>query len=101
MGFTETRILSYDIFEKPPRHLQKAVKLLENIIRQNSGLSEAQILLAKARWLANDTSQALKTLHDCLQNDPSLVEAHVLSAVINNEAGNVRAANSSLQQAFS
>ena len=43
----------------------------------------------------------MKTLHDCLQNDPSLVEAHVLAAVINNEAGNVRAANSSLQQAFS
>jgi tetratricopeptide repeat protein 21B len=87
--------------DKPPRYLQKAIKLLENITRQNSGLSEAQILLAKSRWLMNDTSNAIKTLYDCLQVDPTLVEAHVLAAVINNEAGNVKAAENSLQQAFS
>jgi tetratricopeptide repeat protein 21B len=87
--------------EETPRYMNKAIKLLENIIRQYPVNSEAQILLAKARWLTNDINTALKILHDCLQNDPNLVEAHVLGAVINIESGNINAANSALQQAFS
>ena len=45
-----------------PKHLIKAIKLLENVTKQNSALSEAQVLLAKARWLSNDTPGALREL---------------------------------------
>lgn len=84
----------------PPKHLVKAIKLLENVTKQNSALSQAQVLLAKARWLFNDTPAALREINDCLSKDPTVVEAHVLAAVINSEAGNMRAADNFLKQAF-
>ena len=87
--------------EETPRYMNKAIKLLENIIRQYPINSEAQILLAKARWLTNDVNVALKTLHEILKTDPNLVEAHVLTSIINMESGDINAANNSLQQAFS
>lgn len=87
--------------EEVPRYMNKAIKLLENIIRQYPVNSEAQILLAKARWLTNEINIALKILHDCLKNDPNLVEAHVLTSIINMESGDIQAANNALQQAFS
>lgn len=59
------------------------------------------MLLAKARWLANDTTAALKEIHDCLEKDPSMVEAHILAAIINSECGHMKAADLNLQQAFS
>lgn len=43
---------------------------------------------------------ALRELHNCLQKDPTLIEAHVLAALINCEGGNVKAAENNLQQAF-
>ena len=87
--------------EEIPRYMNKAIKLLENIIRQYPINSEAQILLAKARWLTNEVNIALKTLHECLKTDPNLVEAHILTAIINMESGDIQAANNALQQAFS
>jgi len=57
-------------------------------------------LLAKARWLFNDTPGALREINDCLSKDQTVVEAHVLAAVINSEAGNMRAADNFLKQAF-
>jgi tetratricopeptide repeat protein 21B len=57
--------------------------------------------LAKAKWLINETNFALQKLHQCLKNDPTLVEAHVLTSVINMESGDIQAANNALQQAFS
>jgi predicted Zn-dependent protease len=80
--------------------LIKAIKLLENVTKQNCGLTDAQLLLAKAKWLANDINSALRELYNCLQKDPTLIEAHVLTALINCESGNVKAAENSLQQAF-
>jgi len=53
----------------PPKHLVKAIKLLENVTKQNSALTEAQVLLGKARWLFNDTPGALRELHDCLDKN--------------------------------
>jgi tetratricopeptide repeat protein 21B len=50
----------------PAKHLVKAIRLLENITKQNTGMTNAQLLLAKAKWLANDTSSALTELHLCL-----------------------------------
>ena len=50
----------------PPKYLIKAIKLLENVTKQNCGLTDAQLLLAKARWLANDINAALRELHNCL-----------------------------------
>lgn len=58
-------------------------------------------MLAKARWLNNDTSGALKELHDCMKKDESCVEAHILAALINSEDGNMKAADNYLKQAFS
>lgn len=85
---------------QPPKYLVKAIKLLENVTKQNCGLTDAQLLLAKARWLAADTNAALRELYNCLQKDPTLVEAHVMAALINCEAGNIKAAENALQQAF-
>jgi tetratricopeptide repeat protein 21B len=87
--------------EEIPRYMTKAVKLLENIIRQYPVNSEAQIMLAKARWLTNEVNISLKILHDCLKSDPNLVEAHILTSIINMESGDIHAANNALQQAFS
>lgn len=84
-----------------PRYLSKAIKLLENVLRQYPVISEARIQLAKAKWLSNDIPSALKVLHDCITNDPDRVEAHVMSAVINIEDDNPSAARNSLQQALS
>jgi tetratricopeptide repeat protein 21B len=85
---------------QPPKYLVKAIKLLENVTKQNCGLTDAQLLLAKAKWLANDTNAALRELYNCLQKDPTMIEAHVLAALINCESGNIKAAENSLQQAF-
>jgi tetratricopeptide repeat protein 21B len=84
-----------------PKHLIKAIKLLENVTKQNSAITQAQVLLAKARWLNNDTPGALKELHDCMKKDESCVEAHILAALINSENGNMKAADNYLKQAFS
>jgi len=50
--------------------------------------------------LANDVNAALRELHNCLQKDPTLIEAHVLAALINCESGSIKAAENNLQQAF-
>lgn len=54
------------------------------------------MLLAKSKWLANDQASALKELKDCLEKDATMVEAHILSALINSEAGNMKAADHNL-----
>jgi hypothetical protein len=38
----------------------------------------------------------LKTLHECIENDPEKVEAYVLTAVINTDSGNLVAAKGAL-----
>lgn len=85
---------------QPPKHLTRALKLLENITKQNQGLTEAQVLLAKAYWLGNDSNGAIKQLHDCLEKDPTMVEAHIMAALINSDQGNKKASQANLQQAF-
>lgn len=57
-------------------------------------------MLAKALWLNNDTSGALKEIQDCIQKNPTTVEAHIMAALINSEAGNMKAADNFLKQAF-
>jgi hypothetical protein len=47
------------------------------------------VLLAKARWLNNDTPGALTELHDCMKKDESTTEAYILAALINSERGNM------------
>jgi tetratricopeptide repeat protein 21B len=85
----------------PPKYLIKAIKLLENVTKQNNALTQAQVLLAKARWLFNDTPGALREIGDCLNKDQTVVEAHILAALINSDAGNMKAADNYLKQAFS
>jgi tetratricopeptide (TPR) repeat protein len=84
----------------PPKHLVKAIKLLENVTKQNTAMLEAQVQLSKARWLFNDTPGALRELSDVMQKDSSCVEAHIMAALINSEAGNMKAADNYLKQAF-
>ena len=84
----------------PPKYLIKAIKLLENVTKQNSALTEARVLLGKARWLQLDTPGALRELQQCMQEDPAMVQAHILAALINSEAGNTKAADNYLKQAF-
>ena len=57
----------------PPKYLIKAIKLLENVTKQNSALTEARVLLGKARWLQLDTPGALRELQQCMQEDPAMV----------------------------
>ena len=64
-------------------------------------MTSAQVLLAKARWLYNDTPGALREIGDCLNKDQTVVEAHILAALINSDAGNMKAADAYLKQAFS
>lgn len=85
----------------PPKHLIKAIKLLENVTKQNQGLAEAQVLLAKARWLANNSAAALREIQSCLEKEPNMVEAHIFAALINSEAGHLKAAENNLNEAFS
>lgn len=82
--------------DQQPRYLAKAVKLLENVLWQYPSISEALIILAKAWWLSSDIPNALKSLHECVTNDPDKVEAHVLTAVINIDTGNIAAAKGAL-----
>jgi Tfp pilus assembly protein PilF len=84
----------------PPKHLVKAIKLLENVTKTNTAMLEAQVLLSKARWLLNDTMGALRELADVNEKDPTCVEAHIMAALINSEAGNMKAADNYLKQAF-
>ena len=60
--------------------------------KQNYGLTEAQVMLAKCRWLGHYTSAALKEIKECLEKDPTMVEAHIFAALINSENGNNKAA---------
>jgi lipopolysaccharide biosynthesis regulator YciM len=90
-----------DVNTGVPKHLVRAIKLLENITKQNQGLTEAQVLLAKAYWINNDPNGALKQLHDCLDKDPTMVEAHILQALIHSDQGNQKGSQQSLEQAFS
>lgn len=65
--------------------------------KQNTAMLEAQVQLAKARWLLNDTPGALKEISEVLQKDSSCVEAHIMAALINSEAGNMKAADNFLK----
>jgi len=47
--------------------------------------------------LGNDTPGALRELQDCLQKSPQTVEAHIMAALINSEAGNMKAADNYLK----
>jgi Tfp pilus assembly protein PilF len=85
----------------PPKHLIKAIKLLENVTKQNAAITQAQVMLAKARWLNNDTPGALRELNDCIKKDERCVEAYILAALISSENGNMKAADNYLKQAFS
>ena len=43
----------------------------------------------------------MKEIGDCLNKDQTVVEAHILAALINSDAGNMKAADNYLRQAFS
>jgi Tfp pilus assembly protein PilF len=53
-------------------------------------------MLAKCKWLGHETSAALKEIKECLEKDPTMVEAHIFAALINSENGNNKAAEQNL-----
>ena len=57
-------------------------------------------MLAKSKWLSNDSNAALREIHHCLEKDPNMVEAHIFAALINSEAGHMKAAENNLKEAF-
>eukprot|EP00742_Colponemidia_sp_Colp-10_P005614 GILJ01006001.1.p1 GENE.GILJ01006001.1~~GILJ01006001.1.p1 ORF type:complete len:1335 (+),score=250.67 GILJ01006001.1:335-4006(+) len=87
--------------ETPGTFLNRGVKLLETLSKQVPGLVEAQLLLAKGKFVLNDFEAAQKALAACLRLDSQFAEAHLFMALIGLKTANYRLASSSLDQALS
>jgi tetratricopeptide repeat protein 21B len=85
---------------KAPHYLIRGMKLLETLTKQIPGITEAQLLLAKSKYIANDTSSAQKCISICLQMDPDCIDALILSALIYVSSGEYTAASNTLEQAL-
>ena len=86
---------------KAPSHLVRGTKLLETITKQIPGIIEAQLLLAKAKFVGNEHQAAQRYIQICLQMDPNFVDALLLSAMINFHNEQYMGAASALEQAIS
>eukprot|EP00899_Mesostigma_viride_P018008 jgi/Mesvir1/26208/Mv02392-RA.1 len=87
--------------EPPNPYLSKASKVLEFVTKFVPGLLEAQLLLAKCRFLANDVDAAQRTCMLCLRLEPSFADAHVLLSQVYLHQGKLKVASQSLEQAMS
>ena len=85
---------------KPPYYLIRGTKLLETLTKQIPGMIESHLLLAKCKFVANDSGSAQKYLSICLMMDPSCVDALLLSALISVAAGQFAAASNAIEQAL-
>jgi tetratricopeptide repeat protein 21B len=85
---------------KPPPYLTRGIKLLETVTKQIPGIIESHLLLAKARYVANQWTLAQKYVSICLTLDPSCVDALMLSALISMQSGQFIAASGVLDQAL-
>lgn len=85
---------------KPPPYLTRGIKLLETVTKQIPGIIESHLLLAKARYVANEWASAQKFVSICLTLDPSCVDALMLSALISMQQGQYIAASGVLDQAL-
>ena len=85
---------------KAPAYLVRVTKLLETITKQIPGIIEGHLMLAKARYIANDHANAQRYINISLQLDPDCVDALILSSLINLQSAQYASAYSSLEQAL-
>ena len=87
--------------EPPAPALTKATKVLAPVSYVAPGLMEAQLLMAKSRYLSRDFEGAQQVLTEAIQGNPSLYTAHMLMTQILIEIEKFTEANASLEQALS
>lgn len=85
---------------KAPPYLVRAGKLLETITKQIPGIIEGHLLLAKAKFIANDHLSAQRYITISLQLDPDCIDALILSSLISLQSGQFASAQSALEQAL-
>jgi len=85
---------------KPPAYLTRGIKLLETVTKQIPGIIESHLLLAKAKYVANEWANAQKFVSICLTLDPSCVDALMLGALISMQQGQYISASGVLDQAL-
>ena len=62
--------------------LDKAIGVLEIVLTHVPGMIEAQLLLAKTKYITNDLEGAQRQIQQCLQLNPSYSEANVILAQV-------------------
>lgn len=85
---------------KAPPYLVRVTKLLETITKQIPGIIEGHLMLAKAKYIANDHTSALRYITISLQLDPDCVDALILNALISLQTSQYISAQSILEQAI-
>eukprot|EP00741_Cyanophora_paradoxa_P023819 tig00021623_g23008.t1 len=80
--------------------LRLAISCLEQVIQKVPGLLDAQLTLARARYIANDTDGAQRTLAVVLRLEPALADAHLLLAQILLNQDKFKQAGQALEQAL-
>lgn len=85
---------------KAPPYLVRVTKLLETITKQIPGIIEGHLMLAKARYIANDHLSAQRYINISLQLDPDCIDALILSSLISLQGGQYTSAYSALEQAL-
>ena len=68
--------------EDKDKTLMKGIHVLEIVLKDVPGLIEAQLLLAKTKYILNDLDGAQRQIHECLQLNPNYSEANVILAQI-------------------
>jgi tetratricopeptide repeat protein 21B len=87
--------------EPPAPALTKATKVLAPVSSVAPGLIEAQLLMAKSRYLSRDFEGAQQVLTEAIQGNPSQYTSHMLMTQILIEIEKFTEANASLEQALS
>ena len=85
---------------KAPPYLVRVTKLLETITKQIPGIIEGHLMLAKARYIANDHAGAQRYINISLQLDPDCIDALILSSLISLQGAQYTSAYSTLEQAL-
>jgi tetratricopeptide repeat protein 21B len=89
-----------DAGEPTPHYLTKALNILARVTKEVPGLLDAQLELAKSKFLNNSFDSAERTLKHCLRLKPTYSDAHLIMAQIAIFQENFRGASNSLEQAL-
>lgn len=81
--------------------LEKARRLLEQLLRYFPGNAEAQLLYSRLIFVSGDVDKASVMISQCIRQDQSNAEAHMLASQIHLYANNLFAATQSLDMALS